>query len=171
MSSSNFFWRLLSSLGTGPSFISISLLVLELWKFSFIWDLPEIRKLEIPPSEFCSISGDWCKLGIQIWHGVVSYQWKPTVKGEVKLLPLPHPSRLEINMKHEVYFVSLEQHWFYFKCPLLLHLYVPGSRNIQNEDLTVSSSKTWFLHTVNFKNNPWKAIGSSFWLLPITSWR
>ena len=27
-------------------------------------DWPEIQKLEIPPSEVCSISGDWEKLGI-----------------------------------------------------------------------------------------------------------
>ena len=50
---------LLSSLVTGPSFMSISSLVLELWQFSFIRDWPEIRKLEIPPSEFCPISGGW----------------------------------------------------------------------------------------------------------------
>ena len=55
---------LLSSLVTGPSFMSISSLVLELWQFSFIRDWPEIRKLEIPPSEFCLISGDWGELGI-----------------------------------------------------------------------------------------------------------
>ena len=50
---------LLSSLVTGRSFMSISSLVLELWQFSFIRDWPEIRKLEIPPSEFCPKSGDW----------------------------------------------------------------------------------------------------------------
>ena len=55
---------LLSSLVTGPSFMSISSLVLELWQFSFIRDWPEIRKSEIPPSEFCPISGDWGELGI-----------------------------------------------------------------------------------------------------------
>ena len=38
---------LLSSLVTGPSFMSISSLVLELWQFSFIRDWPEIRKSEI----------------------------------------------------------------------------------------------------------------------------
>ena len=57
-----FFWRwlfLLSSLDTGPSFMSISSLVLELWQFSFIRDWPEIRKSEIPTSEFFPISGDW----------------------------------------------------------------------------------------------------------------
>ena len=55
---------LLSSLVTGPSFMSISSLVLELWQFSFIRDWPEIRKSEIPPSEFWQISGDWGELGI-----------------------------------------------------------------------------------------------------------
>ena len=54
----------LSSLVTGPSFISISWLVLELWQFSFIRDWPEIRKLEIPSSEFCPISEDWGGLRI-----------------------------------------------------------------------------------------------------------
>ena len=55
---------LLSSLVTGPNFMSISSLVLELWQFSFIRDWPEIRKSEIPKSEFCAISGDWDKLWI-----------------------------------------------------------------------------------------------------------
>ena len=55
---------LLPSLVTGPSFISVSSLVLELWQFSFIRDWPEIQKSEIPSSEFCPISGDWGKLWI-----------------------------------------------------------------------------------------------------------
>ena len=49
----------LSSLVTGPNFMSISSLVLELWQFSFVRDWPEIRRLEIPPPEFFPISGDW----------------------------------------------------------------------------------------------------------------
>ena len=59
MSSSSFFHIavfLLSRLVIGPSSISISLLVLELGQFSFIKDWPKIRKLEILPFEFCSIS-------------------------------------------------------------------------------------------------------------------
>ena len=66
-STSNFFdvvLFLLSSLVTGPSFMSISSLVLELWQSSFIRDWPEIRKLEIPPSQFCPISGNWNKLWV-----------------------------------------------------------------------------------------------------------
>ena len=55
---------LLSVLVTGSSFMSISSLVLELWKFSFIRDLPEILKLEILLSEFCQISGNWSELRI-----------------------------------------------------------------------------------------------------------
>ena len=55
---------LLSSLITGPRFMSISSLVLELWKFSFIRDWPETQKSEITPFEFCPISGDWGELWI-----------------------------------------------------------------------------------------------------------
>ena len=58
------FLFLLSSLITGPSFMSISSLVLELWHCLFIKDWPEIRKSEISPSEFCQISGIWSKQGI-----------------------------------------------------------------------------------------------------------
>ena len=60
-----FFLFFLSSLVTGPSFMSISPLLLELWQFfSFVRDWPEIRKLEIPLSEFYPISGDWAELWI-----------------------------------------------------------------------------------------------------------
>ena len=45
-------------------FLSILLLVLELWQLLFISNLPEIRKSEIPPPEFCPISVDWGELGI-----------------------------------------------------------------------------------------------------------
>ena len=61
-SSSSFFDTvlfLLSSLVTRPSFMLISSLDLELWRFSFRRDWPEIRKSEIPPSKFDSISGYW----------------------------------------------------------------------------------------------------------------
>ena len=54
----------LSSLVTGPSFMSISSLVLELWQFSFIKDWPEIQKSEILRSESCPISGEWGELWI-----------------------------------------------------------------------------------------------------------
>ena len=66
-SSPNFFdivLFLLLSLVTGPSFMSISSLVLELWQFSLIRDWPEIRKSEIPISEFYPISEDWNELEI-----------------------------------------------------------------------------------------------------------
>ena len=55
---------LLSSLVTGPRFMSISSLVLELWQFFFIRDWPEIWISEIAPSEFCPISGDCDELWI-----------------------------------------------------------------------------------------------------------
>ena len=68
---------LLSSLVTGPSFTSISSLVLELWKFSFIRDWPEIRKSEISASEFCPISGDWVELWIPnlVRMSLIEFYW------------------------------------------------------------------------------------------------
>ena len=50
-----------------PSFMSIPSLVMELPQVSFIRNSPEIRKLEIPQSEFCPISGDWDTLSIPIF--------------------------------------------------------------------------------------------------------
>ena len=46
------FLSLLSSLVTGPSFMSISSLVLELWQFTFIRDWSEIGISELHSSEF-----------------------------------------------------------------------------------------------------------------------
>ena len=53
---------LLSSLVTGQSFMLIASLVLELWQFSFTRDSSEIRKSEIPTSQFCLRSADWGEL-------------------------------------------------------------------------------------------------------------
>ena len=68
MTSSSIFFNiilfLLSSLVTGPSFMSILSPVLELWQFSFKRDWPEIRKSEIPLPEFCPISGDLLRFTI-----------------------------------------------------------------------------------------------------------
>ena len=80
MSLSNFFrvlLFLLLSLVTGPSFMSISSLVLELWQFPFTRDWPENRKSKIPPSAFCPISGDWGKLGIPnlVRMSLIKYYW------------------------------------------------------------------------------------------------
>ena len=61
----NFFWRVsLVKFSYWSKFMSMPSLVLELWQFLFIKVWPEIRKLEIPPSEFCPISGDWGELVI-----------------------------------------------------------------------------------------------------------
>ena len=61
-SSLSFFWhRFISFVKFSycSSFMSTSPLVLEVWQFSFQRDWPEIRKLEISPSKFCPIYGDW----------------------------------------------------------------------------------------------------------------
>ena len=42
----------------------------ELWHFLYIWDWPEIRNWEIPPSVLCPIFGEWGKLVIQNLAGV-----------------------------------------------------------------------------------------------------
>ena len=55
---------LLSSIVTGPGFMSVSLLVLELRQFLLIKDWSEIRKLQIPPSKSYPKSGGWNELGI-----------------------------------------------------------------------------------------------------------
>ena len=55
---------LLSILVTDPSFMSISLLVLELWQFLFMRDWPRIRKSEITTSVLCPIFEDWGELRI-----------------------------------------------------------------------------------------------------------
>ena len=68
---------LLSSLVTGPSTMSISSLVLELWQFSFIRDWSDIQKSEIAPSEFSPISGDWGELWIPnlAWMFLIACYW------------------------------------------------------------------------------------------------
>ena len=124
----------------------------------FIRDWPEIQKSRIPPSEFCPISGDWDELGIpdlawmtQIKCYEILQNARPTTFALYELLmeksrrrwgkitppPLPHPPRLGINMKHEVYLVSLEQCWFYFKYPLSNTLICMRS------GLKIYTMKTW----------------------------
>ena len=63
-SHSEFFLTPLLILVIGPSFMSISSLVPELWQFPFISDWPEIGKSEISPSKFDPIYGDWGELEI-----------------------------------------------------------------------------------------------------------
>ena len=69
--------KILSSLVKGTSFVSMWLLVLEWWKFSFIRDWLEFRKSWIPPSEFWPISRDWGQLGIpnMAWMSLIKCYW------------------------------------------------------------------------------------------------
>ena len=67
---------LYSSAVTCLGFMPISLLVLELWPFSFKRDWPEIRKSETPPSEFYPITRDWKKLGIQNLARMPLMKWQ-----------------------------------------------------------------------------------------------
>ena len=89
---------LLSNLVTGPNFMSLSLLVPELWQFSCIRDWIEIQKLEIHCSEFCTISGYqiWANVSNELLLNAAKCQgysfWKTSSGGEggeVKLPPAP----------------------------------------------------------------------------------
>ena len=115
-SSSKFFdvaLFLSSSLVIGASFISLLSLVLDLSEFSFMRNWPEIRKSEIPQSEFCPISGDWNQLQIpnlarmclvrcywMLQNSKMGYSFdhfwvikgKPTGRGNDKIAPLLYPS-------------------------------------------------------------------------------
>ena len=107
---------LLSILVTRSSFMSISSLVLELWQFPFIRDWPEIRKSEIPPSEFYPIFGDWGQLWIPnlVRMFLIKYYWVLqnarvtafTVSGLLSenqegrdggWVKLPHPIQIRVN--------------------------------------------------------------------------
>ena len=111
-SSSNFFdvdLFLFPSLVTAPSFMSISLLVLELWQFSCIRNWPEIQKLKIRPSEFCPTYEDWDDLGITnlAQMSLIRYFWMlknaKFIAFTVSELPFtfpPFPSDLEFTIKY-----------------------------------------------------------------------
>ena len=80
MTSSSIFFDvvlfLLSSLVTGPSFMSILSLV---WNYDnfFYKGLTRNSEIEIPPSEFCPISADWGKLWIPnlAWMSLIERYW------------------------------------------------------------------------------------------------
>ena len=62
-----FFWRCFVSLAKFSYWSKFHVNAITgsgIWQFSFIRDWPEIWKSEIPPSEFCPISGDWVELWI-----------------------------------------------------------------------------------------------------------
>ena len=103
---SNFFefdLCLLSSLVTGPSFMSISPLVLEVWQFLFIRVWPEIQKLEIPLSEFglpnlawtFLIKCYWMLQNARVTTFTVSYSWKENQLGGNP--PPPPPTQIRVN--------------------------------------------------------------------------
>ena len=92
---------------TGPSFMSILSLVPDLWQFSSIRDWPEIQKLEIPPLDFCPLSGDWGELEIsslprmclmKCYWVLAKYQGYSFYCFWVGKIPLPSPSRLGLKM-------------------------------------------------------------------------
>ena len=113
---SNFFdvvLFVLSSLITGPSFMSVSSLVLALWQFSFIRYWPKIRKSEIPPPEFCLISRDWGELWIsnlaqmsltECYWMLRFWVFKGKSTGGVNLPP--HPTQIRVKGIVQYYFTD-----------------------------------------------------------------
>ena len=79
-----FLWFLV----TGPSFMSISSLVLQLRQFSFTRDWSEIWTWKIPSSKFCPISRDWGKLETPNLAGIflIKYYWIRQI-ARLQLLP------------------------------------------------------------------------------------
>ena len=127
----------------------VKLLVLELWKFSFIRDWPEIQKSEVPPSAFCPISGDWGKLGMphlarmflikSYWIlqnvTVTAFPVSKLLRGkDNKRVKLPHPTPTQIRVKPFnwlTYFAHLHQHLLMTN---IFHVY-PLKKIIGNEYL------------------------------------
>ena len=74
-----FFWRCLVSLVKFSYWSKFHVNIIAgsvwLWQFSLIKDWPEIRKSEIPPSEFCPISENWGKSGIVNWMSLMKCYW------------------------------------------------------------------------------------------------
>ena len=152
MTSSDVVLFLLWSLVTAPSFMSISWLVLELWQFFFIRDWPEIRKLEMPSSEFCPISEDWDKLEIPnlARMSLIKCYWmlqntRITVftvfellrenQQGIKLSPLP----LRLGLKDNLIFVNNYKFccWLVWDPPLFLN-YVSESHFFHTRHATIT---------------------------------
>ena len=129
MRSSSIFFEVvlfvLAIIVTGPSFISISLLVLELWQFSFIRDWPEIRKSETAPYEFCLISGDWRELGIPNLARMSPIKCNFTVSELLREIPPPPPPPPPAKWPNLALKVSLE---FLNFSLYILRNYLPLSR-------------------------------------------
>ena len=93
-----FFWscRFLSSLVTSPIFMSISLLVLELWQFLFIRDWPEIRKYPAwVLSNTCRLGQNYLMLlNARFIAFTISEILREYQQGEGLKLTCPHPTRL-----------------------------------------------------------------------------
>ena len=105
---------LLSNLVTGPSFMSISSLVLKLWQFckgltrnseirnTPIWVLPNTRRLEqVMDTKFCTNVSNRISLNAANFQGYSFYRFwvikgKPT-RGDVKFPPPPFLPGLGLN--------------------------------------------------------------------------
>ena len=86
-----FFWRCFVSLVKFSYWSKFHVNIINgsgIMTISFIRDWPEIRKSEIPPSEFCPISRDWGKLWIPnlVRMSLIECYWMLQIPG-LQLLP------------------------------------------------------------------------------------
>ena len=146
---------LLSSLINGPSFMSISSLVLEIWQF-FYKRLNRNPELETLPSEFCPISGDWGKLqisnlaqisliksygilqNIRVTAFAVSELLRGNKQGEGEK-PLTHTPRLGLSLH-----LRKKKRWCPLKCKCK---YTVGSHDSANICIKLFSVK-YRVHTL-----------------------
>ena len=132
-----FFWRcfvFLVIFSYWLNFMSISWLFLELWQFTFKRDWPEIRKSEIPPSEFRPLSGDWVEseMANLAWMSLTKFYWMLLVlsyllrqkqKGGELLPPLP-PTQIIVKILSSDP-VKISQNCFYsFNCSNQIDIHI-----------------------------------------------
>ena len=111
-----FFLFLLLSLVTGPSFISISLLVLKLWQFYFMRNWPNLEIGDTPtwvlPNIWWLGQGRDTKFGTNVSNKMLRnsakcqgyslyhfwvIKWKPTIGGGRVKLPPPPPTQIRVK--------------------------------------------------------------------------
>ena len=149
MSSSNFFdvvVFLLLGLVTGLSFMSISLLILELWQFVLKEIRPEIQKQEVPSSEFYQFCPMPNLIPNLAWKSLLeSYlMLKNTLPSPPTPHPPPTPPATQIRVK--IYLEKLD-----FEKILIL---------LQQGNL---SYQYWHQST---SSPPWKQITPPTWVTP-----
>ena len=119
----------LSSLVTGPSFISISWLILELWQFWFKKDCREVRKSEIALSGFFPIFRDWDKLRIPnlAWMSLIKTYW---IMRNARVVAFNASELLRKNQDIKIFILNF---WSHKKSDLIRKIKVIWPHNLVNK--------------------------------------